>query len=219
MTVLHLIRHAETDWNAQRRWQGHADVPLNAAGRLQVKLAVQRYQHELRSVGAVYSSDLSRAVDTAAPLAAQLGLQLVLRPALREIDLGGWSGKTYEEIAVAFPAEVAALAAGEDIRRGGGESVAMLLHRIVSEIEALAALHPAAEIAVVTHGGCIRMALAYAEGRDAVELSHHVAVENTSLTSLQISAAGWSLLRVNDHRHLNDAALHSFNELADRADD
>jgi broad specificity phosphatase PhoE len=217
MTVLHLIRHAETDWNAQRRWQGHADVPLNAAGRFQVKLAVQRYQHELRSVGAVYSSDLSRAVDTAAPLAAQLGREVVLRPALREIDLGGWSGKTYEEIQVAFPDEVAALAAGEDIRRGGAESVAMLLARIVTELQALAALHPGAEIAVVTHGGCIRMALAFAEGRDAVELSHHVAVENTSLTTIQVSDTGWKVLRANDHTHLRDDALHAFNELGDAA--
>ena len=208
MTVIHLIRHAETDWNSQQRWQGHADIPLNAAGMRQVELATRRFTQELRGIGAIYSSDLSRAVATAAPLAAQLGLELQLRPALREIDLGRWSGKTYAEIAVAFPDEVAALEAGHDIPRGGGETVAQLMQRIVTELNALAAMHRDEAIAVVTHGGCIRMALAHAYRHDAVRFSHHTAVDNTSLTTMTMTADGWAVLRSNDHAHLTVTQLH-----------
>ena len=217
MTIIHLIRHGETDWNLQQRWQGHADIPLNDVGRQQAQIAAQQLAAALRNVCALYASDLLRAVATAQPLAARLGLTPLLRPALREIDLGTWSGKTHAEIAAAFPADVAALAAGHDIRRGGAESVAMLRARIITELAGLAALHPAAEIAVVTHGGCIRMAIVHASGSDSVQLSHNVHIGNTSLTTLQLDDAGWSVLRVNDMTHLT--ALHDASLVSAPADD
>jgi broad specificity phosphatase PhoE len=95
MTTLLLVRHGETDWNAERRWQGHADVPLNERGRDQA----ERLAEELENarVDAVYSSDLSRARETAEIVGARLGVPVVLDPALREIDVGSREGLTWPE--------------------------------------------------------------------------------------------------------------------------
>jgi broad specificity phosphatase PhoE len=96
MTTLLLIRHGETDWNAEHRWQGHADVPLNAHGREQAKVLAEELAPE--GVDAIYSSDLSRARDTAEIVGERLGVPVVLDPDLREIDVGSREGLTGEEV-------------------------------------------------------------------------------------------------------------------------
>ncbi len=86
MTTILLVRHGETDWNTERRWQGHADQPLNAAGRAQaLELAAALID---RGVDVVYASDLSRAHETAMIVAEQLGRSVLIDPRLREVDVG-----------------------------------------------------------------------------------------------------------------------------------
>src|SRR5579862_9961834 len=85
MTTLLLVRHGETDWNAERRWQGHADVPLNARGRDQSETLAEQLGGE--DIDAIYSSDLSRARDTALAVARRLHLSVVVDPDLREVDV------------------------------------------------------------------------------------------------------------------------------------
>src|SRR5581483_11305534 len=97
MTTLLLVRHGETDWNAERRWQGHADVPLNARGREQARALAEELAGE--SIDAIYSSDLSRAQDTADIVGARLDVPVVVDPDLREIDVGPVEGLTAEESA------------------------------------------------------------------------------------------------------------------------
>jgi len=97
MTTLLLVRHGETDWNAERRWQGHADVPLNERGREQARALAEQLAGE--SVDAIYSSDLSRARDTADILGARLDVPVVVDADLREIDVGPVEGLTAEESA------------------------------------------------------------------------------------------------------------------------
>src|SRR5690349_15996562 len=101
MTTLLLARHGETDWNREGRWQGWADPPLNELGRRQAT----RLAEQLRTIpfDAVYSSDLRRAHETAEILAAPHAVPIVVDPALREIDIGSWSGLTRAEIAARFP--------------------------------------------------------------------------------------------------------------------
>src|SRR5579864_7883681 len=112
MTVLLLARHGETDWNREHRWQGRADPPLNARGREQAAaLAASLAQVPL---GAIYSSDLARALETAELVGGALGVAVTSEPALREIDVGEWSGLTTAEIERTFPAGWARHRAGGD---------------------------------------------------------------------------------------------------------
>lgn len=100
MTRLLLIRHGQSEWNADGRWQGQADPPLTDLGRAQAR-------HAARSLGvvdAIVASDLQRAAETAAIIAEELGVgPLVLEPGLRERDAGEWSGLTRAEIERDWP--------------------------------------------------------------------------------------------------------------------
>ncbi|MCB0240999.1 MAG: histidine phosphatase family protein, partial [Anaerolineae bacterium] len=140
-TTLILLRHGETEWNLSGRWQGQAmDTDLSDRGREQARIVAQRLQ--TYPFGAIYSSDLKRAWDTACIVGDQVGMQPVADAALRESDIGVWTGMTWEEILARFPDEMAAMMAGEDIRRGGGESMSELTSRLAAAVERIAAAHP-----------------------------------------------------------------------------
>ena len=150
MTTLLLVRHGETDWNRDGRVQGHADTPLNEAGRAQVRLLADRLVDE--PFDAVYSSDLSRARETAEILAAGLGLDVVELPELREKNFGSWEGLTDVEILERFP----------DAQRGhwgDGESADELSARVEEALHRIAGSHPDGRVLVVTHGGPLRAML------------------------------------------------------------
>jgi probable phosphoglycerate mutase len=153
-----LIRHAESTWNAEARWQGQLDPPLSSAGRAQA----ERLARELADSGLelLVASDLRRSIDTAAPLARRLGLELRLDPRLRELDAGNWAGLVRGEIARRDAAALARFDAGDpEVRAGGGECRREVAARARSALCALAAAAPGRRIAVVTHGGLVRCLL------------------------------------------------------------
>jgi probable phosphoglycerate mutase len=203
ITTVYVIRHGETDWNLTGRWQGHADVPLNELGLRQARLLGQRLAHDGVRFDAIYSSDLARAYQTAWELGAAVRVPVQLLPPLREIDLGAWSGLTYDEIERRFPTETELLRQGQDIPRGGGESMAALRKRVIEAVEAIVKLHAGQTLALVTHGGCVRALLMHAEGA-AVEDSfrRYPHIGNTSVTVLHVSPDAWKLELVNNMGHL-----------------
>jgi broad specificity phosphatase PhoE len=203
-STIYLIRHGETDWNLNGRWQGHADVPLNPLGLRQAQLVARRFLSEQLPVDALYSSDLDRAYRTARAIGEAVQLEVQPLPELREIDVGRWSGLTYEEIRVHYPDEIAMIEQGHDIPRGGGESLTLLRRRVVAAIESLVARHPQATLAIVTHGGCIRMLLAHADDRSDLDHHGYLHIGNTSISTLQIGRAGWRTIQTNDMRHLEE---------------
>ena len=153
MTELLIVRHGETDWNAERRFQGHADRSLNDTGRAQaVALA-----DELADVQAeaIYSSDLARARETAQILGARLGVPVTELRELREIDVGDWQGLTRAEIKKRFPEALKAWRRGET-GWNGGETYDELAARVVPALERIAREHPHGRVLVVGHGGTIR---------------------------------------------------------------
>jgi len=201
-----LIRHGVTPWNRDRRWQGHADVALSAEGLDQAsRLAVHLKAAEGPSIGALYSSDLRRAHDTAREIAAALGTSLTLDRAWREIAVGRWTGLSREEIQERFAREWQRIAAGEDLPRGGGETFAGFSNRVVSALESLRLRHPAQTVAVVTHGGVIRAALLHVLGLPWTRLREVAPIGNTAVNELSWAGAAWTIVRRNHLAHLEVA--------------
>jgi broad specificity phosphatase PhoE len=186
-----LIRHGETEWNRDGRWQGHADVPLSAAGRAQASRLARRLAEEGPRFDALYSSDLARAWETAEILGGALGLRPAAAPALREIDLGVWSGKTHEEIAAAFPEEWRRLKNNEDLSRGGGETFAALQSRVLAWLDRTAQAHSGGRVCAVTHGGCIRSILLQARGWTWAERDQLPPIGNTAVFQVEGTAGVW----------------------------
>lgn len=151
-----LIRHAESTWNPEGRWQGHEDPPLSERGREQARALARA----LADAGAtrVYASDLQRARATAEALAAALGCELRIDPRLRELDVGRWGGLTRAQISLADAPLLARFDAGDPAAcAGGAESRAALRLRARGALRALAGAEPeGACIALVTHLGWLR---------------------------------------------------------------
>lgn len=161
MTTILLARHGETDWNRDNRFQGHADPPLNQAGRAQaVELSVALAGEPFAEV---YASPLRRAFETAEVIASTHGLAPVPVEALREVDVGSWQGLTRAEIEQRFPQQYARWL---DYEQGweDGETYDEMGFRVVAALRELAAAHEGERILAVTHGGPIRAALAAADG-------------------------------------------------------
>jgi broad specificity phosphatase PhoE len=164
VTTLLLVRHGETDWNRDGRWQGHSDTHLNDLGREQAA----RLAPELGEVDVVYSSDLARARETAEILAEPLGLDLRFDPRLRERSFGAWEGRTGPEIEAAFGAAHARWLAGEGAGADDAEPFADFGSRVQNFLRDVLARHPEETVLVVAHGGTIRVIHAVASGLDYV---------------------------------------------------
>ncbi len=151
MTELVLIRHGETDWNLEGRYQGQSDVPLNERGVQQAEQVAKRLQGQ--PLEAIYSSDLSRARQTAEALARMTGAPLHLDPRLREIDQGRWEGMLFEDIRQRF-AEAFERRKRDPLQVAppGGETVGQLQQRVLQAVREVLQSHPSGRVAIVSHG-------------------------------------------------------------------
>lgn len=154
------MRHGETEWNRENRFQGHADPPLNEAGRAQAREVAERLAAE--PVAALYTSPLRRARETAIVIAKRLNLEARVADALMEVDVGSWSGLTRSEVEVRFPRgyrQWLEFSHGWD----DGETYDDLGRRVVDGLLRIADEHADESVLAVTHGGPIRSALAVTE--------------------------------------------------------
>jgi 2,3-bisphosphoglycerate-dependent phosphoglycerate mutase len=163
VTTFLLARHGETDWNSERRWQGHADQPLNAVGRAQARELAETLAD--RAIYVVYASDLVRAHETAVIVADRLGLPVEVDAGLREVDVGDWAGRLLTEIERDDPEAFRRWQQGQKAWNDG-ESYEEMGERVVAALLRIAARHPAETVLVVTHGGSIRACRASAAGLD-----------------------------------------------------
>lgn len=151
MTRLLLLRHAESEWNAEGRWQGLADPVLSERGRSDARAAAARLEG---AVSRIVSSDLQRAAQTADIISDALRLGPVERaPNLREIDVGRWSGLTRAQIDERWPGAVDRWRSGENVGNGGEDRDAFR-ERIIAALNAVAGAG-GGPILVVTHAGAI----------------------------------------------------------------
>jgi broad specificity phosphatase PhoE len=195
-----LVRHGESTWNREGRVQGQLDPPLTERGQAQVKEVAQRMAGH--RVVAMYTSDLRRARQTAAPIAEQMGVEPVPLAELREINLGEWQGKTHVELRVEYP----------DVWRAwtrhpswdlvpGSEGADAFERRVRGVMDQLFARHPQGDILCVTHGGLIQVALGNVVGSHSDGVFPFL-IENCSLSVLERTERGLVITAVNDTCHL-----------------
>ena len=206
MTIFYLIRHGETDWNVEGRWQGHTDIPLNANGREQARRLAERLRTDRTRFDAIYSSDLARAYETAGLLGAALGLPVRRLSALREIDVGAWGGLTNVQIRERDGETLRRIEQGEDLPRGGGERTSDLSRRVVAELERLTQAHPGQTLALVSHGGVVRVLLDHVLRRSQQPGALRGHIGNTSISIVVRTPGGWDIATINDMAHLEGRA-------------
>ncbi|SCL67683.1 probable phosphoglycerate mutase [Micromonospora citrea] len=192
MTRLIVWRHGNTDWNAASRVQGQTDVPLNDLGREQARAAAPLLA-ALRP-DAIVASDLSRAMDTAAALAAVTGLPVGTDPRLRERHFGLWQGLVLAEAAERHPAEYARWRAGDPDPGAGIETLDDLGKRVGAAFQDAADLAPGGTVVVTTHGAGARQGVGQLLGWEHAVLRTIGSLSNCHWTELRHDdARGWHL--------------------------
>lgn len=200
-TRLCIIRHGETDWNAQRRIQGQIDIPLNDTGRLQAQAAAQGLAD--LPFAAIYSSDLQRAHDTATAAAELLKLPVQLEVGLRERHYGEFQGLTQEEIKARADYE---RYINRDTRFafGDGESLAGFAERIKNTLNDLAQRHVGENVLVFAHGGVLDVIYRIATHRP-LETARDFPIPNAALNWVEVGNPEWSLIEWGVRDHLERA--------------
>ncbi|MGE0801478.1 MAG: histidine phosphatase family protein [Lautropia sp.] len=199
-TVLLLIRHGETAWNHERRIQGQMDIALNAVGRAQAAAVAARLAGD--RLAAIYASDLARAHDTAAAIAAATGLALQSDVRLRERHFGRFEGLLYESLPQQDPDGYARMV-GRDLAFdfATGETIPVLYARVEAVLGAIVARHPGQRVAVVTHGGVIDCAYRLASGQ-ALDAPRSCSLLNAGVNTILHDAAGYRCGDWGDVAHL-----------------
>jgi broad specificity phosphatase PhoE len=200
MALLYLVRHGETDWNREDRWQGHHDRPLSARGRAQAATVAGRLVSE--RLTQIHSSDLKRASQTAKIIAEACALGYNVDRALREVDVGNWAGLTRSEARKLFPEGYARRRAG-GTGWEGGESYEQMGERVRTYVTRVLDDSPgSARIALICHSGVIRVLVAYALELGPANRGCIGGNEHGALSVLRMRKGKWSLRLYNDACHL-----------------
>ena len=199
-TTLIVIRHCETDWNRDKRMQGTTDTHLSSLGRAQAQALGRRLARH--GFSALYSSDLSRARDTARAIAEHTGREIIVDRRLQERRFGLFEGLTAAEIMSRYPEDHARFASrDQDYAVPGGESARGFTERCLGCLSEIADRHGAEEVVVVTHGLVLDALYRAAHG-----LAHGdrrpVPLINASVNLFGYGASAWRLVLWGDVTHL-----------------
>jgi probable phosphoglycerate mutase len=204
-TRICFVRHGETDWNIDKRIQGHLDVGLNAMGRAQA-LAMGFHAAHYR-FAALYSSDLTRTMDTARAIGEREGLEIRPLPQLRERNYGIFQGLTAEESATRHP-EAHALYQSREPHYAfeTGESLIDLTARIEQAVDWMVRHHVGQTICAVTHGGVLDIIYRKATGRP-LDAPRDFPIPNCALNWIRIDEHGWHIEKWADRQHLENVLV------------
>ena len=203
MTKVILVRHGQTIWNLEMKYQGHCDIALTEKGVEQAMLAGERLASE--DISAVYASDLSRALKTAECIAAKHNLPVTTIPELREINFGEWEGLTFEGMKDQWSEAVPNIFTHPDEAViPGGETFREVKTRATKALEQLVAEHPDQTIVVVSHGATIRTVLCAVLN---IHLNHlwNIKQDNTAVNMLEYYDDKIMVTLVNDVHHLDNS--------------
>jgi len=200
MTTIYLVRHGETEWNQQSRFQGASDIPLSPRGFQQAEALKNRLEDSHFSE--IYSSDLKRAKQTAQVISDGQTKDPVVDARLREINFGEWEGLTYDQIQMK---ESDALAAWEEDLYNqappGGESLRQLIERVTSFWKGLDTSRSTEKILIVAHGGTLQCLICLLLNHDP-EKYWQFHLSPASISIIQVYQAGAILNLHNDRHHL-----------------
>jgi len=193
-----LARHGQTEWNADRRFQGHTDISLSARGRAQAHALGRALRG--RRVSAAYVSPMRRALETAEIALADAGIPFTPIEALRELSLGAWEGCTVDEIRTQDGDPYAAwLRAPLDCPPPGAEPLPAVRDRVVSALERIEDAHGDGDALIIAHGGVISVYACHLLACSFNQL-WRLRVDNCSLTVVQPPR----IVTLNDTRHLGE---------------
>ncbi len=163
MTRVIFVRHGQTSWNQEGKYQGHSDISLNERGIKQGNLVAKRLANE--KINAIYSSDLLRAQQTAEAIADYHGLPVIMKPEFREINFGIWEGLTYQDIMAEWSEILTAMYSNPgEIGPPQGESFQAVKKRVTHALQECVKEHQEQTIVLVSHGGTMRVLLCAALG-------------------------------------------------------
>ena len=202
MTELILIRHGETEWNRELRFQGHVDVGLNATGLEQARRLARRLSGE--AAHRIYASDLLRAQQTAQPLGQALGLATLTDAALREQSFGQVDGMRVDDIKAQHPqAWEGWLRFEEDYCMPQGETTRQFHGRVMDAVHRLVASHPGETLVIVTHGGVLDMIYRTARSL-GLSGPRQSEIPNAGVNRVRMREGGIDILAWADVAHLAD---------------
>lgn len=195
-----LVRHGETTWNANHRYQGQMDIPLSDVGRWQAVAIAKRLMPE--SIDAVYASDLTRAYETAQIIAAPHRLGVQPEPRLREMSFGEWEGLPYAQMAKRFPDQVTWWNADRLTHAPpGGETLTQLAARVQAVLDDVTRDHADQTVLLVSHMSPLKVAICLLLGKSPRDL-WQFGMDNTALSAFVAHNLGLRLDLLNDTHHL-----------------
>lgn len=202
MKKILLIRHGETTWNVERKFQGKTDIPLSEAGKAQAAALATRMRKI--DVDCIYSSPLQRAAETAMLFAKEKGLEVTTCEALREVDFGRWEGLTLPQIKQAYPEEYAQCRK-DPVTHGfrHGLSYQEVQRQIRGFIHEYVTENPAENIAVVSHNVILKMLIL-----TLLDLPEHMVhsfyLDNCSISAVAFTQERKLLIKLNDNAHIDE---------------
>jgi probable phosphoglycerate mutase len=207
-TRLIVVRHGQTEWNAAGRIQGHLNSRLDADGRAQAEALAARLVGE--PLAAIYTSDLGRTLETAAPTASGRMMDIVTDPRLRERHLGVFQGLTFAEAEHQFPEMFKRYKARDlHVHFEHGESLVVLRERVAEVLTEIAARHPGEAVLVVTHGGVLDQIYRLATGM-TLDAPRTFTVDNASINRLVWDGIRLRLTHWDDTPHEGPALTAEF---------
>ena len=196
-----LLRHGQTPMSVQKRYAGRSDVPLTATGVRQAAAAAKRLAPA--GIGAIVTSPLRRAVQTAEEAAAVTGVPVVTEDGFRETDFGDWEGLTFAEVRERWPAELTAWLADPAVAPPGGESFAEVSERVTAALHRVLVGRERQRVLIVSHVTPIKMLVAAALLAPPPAL-YRMHLDVAALCEIDWYADGPAVLRsFNDTAHLN----------------
>lgn len=202
MALFYFLRHGEAAWNAEGRLCGSTDVPLSDAGRRQARSLARRLQPI--PVSALYSSPLSRALESARIIGEAVGHEPVVDPRLAELDYGAWEGMTFEEIRRAAPdAYRAWVADPAKVAPPEGESGVHLIERVTPFLADVAQRYPSGNVVVVCHKTVCRLLACHMMGVPLDQYRRRIPMDNAALNIFETVEGRWRVVALNDTSHLS----------------
>lgn len=207
MVTFIFVRHGQSVFNKTRQYTGQLDIPLDSVGLSQAK-DVCKYITENYKIDAVVASDLSRAYGTVLPAAKHFGLDVIKTSALREINVGDWQGKYIDDLKKDFSEKLTEIKTHPDVCPfPNGETSADVLNRSLDMLKKSAKDFDGKTVLVGTHGGVVRVLMAYFNGVPISKLSEVPVVPNASVTVVRFDGEKFEVVLSGFCDYLSGEAL------------